>query len=80
MQEEWNKVFFQLALLPPLGHKEAISNSDESKLSWLEPKFELKDFKLEIKNRLKTSWNFDFIFMINYFDRIGLKMIKLCTV
>ena len=35
--------------------------------------------QLEIENWPKMSRTFDFFFMINYFDRIGLKMIKFCT-
>ena len=60
--------------------------SDEFEPSWLEPQLELKDFQLgsarlvtffsqlEIENQPKTSRNFDFVFLNDYFIRIGLKL------
>ena len=67
--------------------------SDESKPSWLEPKLELKDFQLGSvcdlfpfsskskigRNELKFWFWFIYFFFINHFNRIGLKIIKLCT-
>ena len=35
--------------------------------------------QLEIENWPKTSRNFNLFLMTNYFNRIGLKMIKFCT-
>ena len=73
----------------PAGPAElGIPTSDESEPSWLEPWLELKDFRLgsgpfftqlETKNWPKVSRNFDFVILNNYFSKIGLKMIKLCT-
>ena len=36
--------------------------------------------QLETKNWPKTSRSFDFVILNNYFSKMGLKMIKLCTI
>ena len=41
-----SQIFLKLALLPWLGHKEAIGTSDEPEPSWLEPGLELNNFQL----------------------------------